>query len=629
MRSLNTIFVAVVAGLSMCFAQLGQAQNQTHYPNAQAYFDSLPVGLVPDYISNVRRMYLSDYSMYGRFHGSPHSPNTWDVGVIYERTYNSPSLKSYAGPINWYVFSPLANVYDSGTSTFSISSNVIRVSDANIKAGDIYCLIAELDGEWYGGQDSLSLDTSGSPRWAMNDTWLYPLAGHTFCGVSCTKWTFLNISTDTNNAYRHTIGGRHEIRIHPKSTVSVASVHTGPSSNLRVQYVKNVNGVRKVKHNDKWITAPNQLSTPLCTFHVDYNSNDFGFEVHYDGCWHPVPRLLSPCTSLCFEVNTGNLPVGRVTRTLKRYDVPITGSAWVFDNTETIQYTHTNSPIAFDMYGQMQFTPPAGQTYKVYVETLDGLGLLVPLEAAPASPQTLPTLTFYPTNTPVQTSPNNGAAYVNGSTVPFSWNAALVPGQSVSKYYWWIAHENDASWTVYDVGTSRNIGVGVTGLGDWYWFVQAYNTQNQLVAESALRYFEMVQQRRGGPSMSDQPGNTDRFLEQSELVGGGFDVFITVRDENGDVLLPIQGRERELLLGDAPLDVDAVLTDHILENELIELEHNARITNIRALMNKNGPNHQIHNIGPEQDLGDVDWEYLLLTPEELMFEFWLRGLEDL
>jgi len=332
MKSLNTLLVAVVVIVFMCFTQVGQAQNQTSYPDANAYLDNFGSQVIRNNgLINARRIFLSNSAMYARFHGTPHAPQYWDVGEIHERTYNSSTTQPYTGPIDWFVFSPTGgNALATGTSTWSNSSNAIRVPKAKMQDGDIYCLVAVLDGELYGGQDNASLSTNGKPKWAMNDTWIYPASGPSGCGSSCEHWTHSTLNTDSRlpSAYKNLnlLGGKHVIRLHPRSTVYVPGRNPYVNcADLEVKYMRyNANTgkpeTRFIKQTD---------NSGLCHFNVDWTPAD-QYEVFYDGCRHSAPRQTvgNSCSTLCFVVNAGR----RVNQTLKQYDVPLQNcSVWIYN----------------------------------------------------------------------------------------------------------------------------------------------------------------------------------------------------------------------------------------------------------------------------------------------------------
>ena len=587
MKHLNRLCAVCIVVL-VCLAQLVYAQNP--YPsNVTHVLPAPPVGVT--------------------YHSSGHvPPQGWELGQVFERVYDSQDIRPYTGEIYWEALRSNSGNWDVSWDDglkIANATNEIRVPNGTMHAGDIYWLIAERDGEWHVGRGSLNAPSVPSSV----EIWSYaqpvPLMP---CPSNCHEITgphfnltpgFIGLDF-TNNIY-----------LPPRSTVSVTSVPVGSKDNLMVRYVNDINGVRYLR-SEKRATASNPLNNPSAVFHVNYSPLDFGFEVHYDGCWHPIPRKLNPCTSLCFEVNSNILPLGRVARTLMRYAVPLVGAkVWVFNSAGTVQYTRTDDPIIANGNGVIQFTPPAGLSYILCVITTDNLEFIVPAAIAPTSPVALPQYVYTPTHTPVLTSPKNGATYDDGSTVSFSWNVASVPNQTVGKYHWYIAHESDSNWSGYDVGTSRALNVGVTGVGNWYWFVRAYNTSGYQIAESVVRVFEIASEERGDAS--------------SKLVGTRS---LVVQDENGNVLVPTQGSERK----SRRISLNAANDDR----ELIGRVGNLMLCENRMLLDPADLiQSALNSREPENDFasdtqGDwFDWLSLFVTPEELYFYYLFGGYDDL
>jgi hypothetical protein len=445
-----------------------------------------------------------------------------------------------------------------------------------MQGGDIYFLVAELDGEIYSGYNSHPLAAPvPSEQAAIIPIWTYGSYGSLRCPGECYKLTGpyfpplapTSCFTFTNNIY-----------LHPKSTIVVTAVSSGGSTaNLPITYFYGSGSSRM----NKYIKPTDSSGT--CYFNVNYQPSDYGFAAYYDGCWHPIPK--SSCNNLCFS---GAITAGRVTATIKQYNVPVSScQAWVLDGAGTTYNTPQASPLPSELNtGKVYFTPPSGQQYSLLIK-IGNENFFTNAMNASTNPVSITV------SLPGQKSPANGSYHKLGNPVPLSW----YPCPGASTYTLWLQQQGSSSWQTYNLGNSTSANLTGVGLGSWYWDIEVKNSAGQAIAMSEGRTFNVTV--TGLPQMAPiNPMEVDGVLDElwdeefgegdDSLAGEGVSSVVMVQDEDGNVLLPIQGLQRT------------------------------------KLENKSTDTIEIRKIVPD------DWWYLFMTPEEqLFYDFWFGNFGSL
>jgi hypothetical protein len=591
MRSLNTLFVAFVAMVVMCLTQVGYTQFPS---NIKLVRPTPPLGQ--------------------KYHDG-HAPSEWEVGRVYERMLGSDNTPAYTGPIHWEVRHPSQGTWKNSWASgecMVANTNIIRVPYSTMQDGDVYWLTAELDGEFYIGRGSNGLELpTANPVWTRQE---YPVGTGTLlaCPTYCHELSPLHFYGYYQGVFCD-FADKNKIYLHPRSTVNIASVpRDGSRDGLRVRYSRyddygNPNVTEKLTNNG------------TCYFNVNYNSSDEGFAVLYDGCWHPIPSAIAGCNALCFVATAtampnspqkNTFPEGRVTLTIKQYDVPLPKSyVWVLNSTGTKYNTPQASPLVADDAGKVYFTPsdtapvlgtvPAsGKPFALRI-LIGNEAFITNTISAPAEPADM-AYVYQPTHIPALISPpanGVGTYFTPSSTIPFSWGTVT----GASTYILWLKQGANGAWQGFNVGNSTSVNLSGAGLGTWYWDIEVRNSTGQVIAASVTRTF-IVNQTGTPPQiasvdllqMDDLPDNDGIWDNESSegddsLTDEESNSIMILQDEDENVLSPTQGLQRAKQ-----------------ENKVAETVKN------------------------RQSVPNDDWWYLFMTPEEqLFYDFWFGSFGNL
>jgi hypothetical protein len=195
--------------------------------------------------------------------------------------------------------------------------------------------------------------------------------------------------------------------------------------------------------------------------------------VLYKGFYHGVslPANVSAGTD-----KTITVPADSVV-TVSRLGSPRVGQSVGIVNADVTEVI-SNQTITTDATGQAAFAVPSGQQFRFLAQDTNGNYSWSQILTAPANG----TVNMIVQNTPTLTSPSNNASFSTSSSVSFSWSSV----SGAAKYAWCYRHSSASSFNGY-ITTTNSFNNVQFNAGTWYWFVQALDASNNVIAESAQR----------------------------------------------------------------------------------------------------------------------------------------------
>ena len=303
---------------------------------------------------NLRQFSLPPSGVGYHAHDCPEETQ-WTLCNVYE-TQADKSLKPYSGRLNW-------DAYDAnGREVFRsccAHEGYIKIDRRFMKPGDVYFIVAEMDGEVLFGMPQADAEPnvahfSAIPIWTYSDfiQW-FPLHD-TFCW-DCNKLQASDFSEQSVAKGGPQLHSSLTICVPAKSSVTVTKSPLG-IADVPIYYIT-VN--EKLSTYYKTMKRTDENGT--VDFRIHRETDTLGFFALHGGCLHPSKK--KPDSESEFEVE---LPDNMVTLVLKKDGDVLYKRRVVITDVE-LNSTISAVDLISDESGHVEFIPPSNTQYRILV----------------------------------------------------------------------------------------------------------------------------------------------------------------------------------------------------------------------------------------------------------------------
>jgi len=279
----------------------------------------------------------------------------WTLCTVYE-IQEDKQVKPYSGQLNWEAYNSNGKVVYNSCCT---QDNFLKAGKSFMKPGDVYFIVAKMDGEVLLGMPHVDSEPdiahfTAIPIWTYNDCVQWCPLYYEFC-LECNKLQAGAFSEQSLTRGGQRLHDTLNIYVPAKSSVVVTKSSSGIAE-VPIYYIgsnKDLSAYYKtIKRTDE---------KGRVDFYVNREQGDSGLYALHGNCLHPCKK--KPDGERMFEVELSD---NMVTLVLKQKD-NVLRDKMVFITDVEVNSLISSMYLISDESGQIRFIPPLNSQYRILV----------------------------------------------------------------------------------------------------------------------------------------------------------------------------------------------------------------------------------------------------------------------